>query len=100
MWSTTKTLVYLKALLALAWADGELSNQELNCLKNLALKFRLPAWSWTELAPYLDDPITPQEGQDIIKNFLVLISSPKEKQLLLDSLREMANADKHISSDE
>ncbi len=100
MWSASKNLAYLKVLAALAWADGELGNQELNYLKNLALKFRLPDWAWAELEPCLYDAITREEAQKLLKNFLGLISGSKDKQRLLDTLQEMAKADEQISPGE
>ncbi len=41
MRSEAPNLALLKCLAAIAWADGELSNEELNYLKHLALKFNL-----------------------------------------------------------
>ena len=57
MRSETKKLAMLKCLAAIAWADKELSNEELNYLKHLALKFNLSDESWRKLEPYFDDPI-------------------------------------------
>ncbi len=100
MWTASKKLAYLKALAALAWADGDLSNQELNYIKTLARKFNLPNQAWRELDPCLEDYIPPDEADGLLKSFLDLIGAPDEKRLLLDSLKEMADADDEISPEE
>ncbi len=100
MRSEAKKLALLKCLAAIAWADKELSYEELNYLKHLALKFNLPDESWKNLEPYLDDPIPLEEGEGLIKDFLVHIKTPNEKQELLDALEEMIGADKQVTPQE
>ncbi len=96
----TKNLAFLKALAAIAWADGHLSNDELNYLKHLALKFNLSDKTWVKLEPYLDDPISLEEGEKLIKDFLSRINTPREKKELLDSLEEMIHADQQVTPEE
>ena len=100
MRSETKNLAMLKCLAAIAWADKELSNEELNYLKHLALKFNLSDESWIKLEPYLDDPIPLEEGEGLIKDFLVHIKTPNEKQELLSALEEMIGADQRVTTQE
>ncbi len=95
-----KNLSLLKALAAIAWADGHLSNEELNYLKHLALKFNLSDKAWVKLEPYLDDPVSLGEGETLIKDFLSKINTPKEKKELLDYLEEMINADQQVTPEE
>ena len=48
-----------KLLIAAAWADGELRNEEINSLKDLL--FTLPEISgreWPNLELYMDSPVT------------------------------------------
>lgn len=100
MWTVTKKLSYLKILAALAWADGELTNSELNYIKNLAIKFQLPDKVWNELEPLLYDAITVDEAEVILKNSLGAFSGQVEERKLLDALNDIANADDTISSEE
>lgn len=100
MSSETKKLALLKALAAIAWADGELSNEELNYLKHLALKFNLSDEVWTKLEPYLDDPVSLEEGEGLIKDFLSLINTPQDKKECLSALEEMVNADDRVTPEE
>jgi uncharacterized tellurite resistance protein B-like protein len=100
MQSETKKLAFLKALAAIAWADGELSSEELNYLKHLALKFNLSDSAWNKLEPYLEDSISLDEGETLIRDFLSHINSPGEKQELLGALEEMIQADNRITPEE
>lgn len=100
MSSEVKNLALLKALAAIAWADGELSNEELNYLKHLALKFNLSDETWTKLEPYLDDPVSLEEGEGLVKDFLNRINTPREKEECISSLEEMVNADNRVTPEE
>ncbi len=59
-----------KVLIAAAWADGELNNEEVNIMKDLL--YQLPTGSasgnsfytareWSEIEMYLDSPVPPEE---------------------------------------
>jgi uncharacterized tellurite resistance protein B-like protein len=100
MYSESKNLALLKCLVAIAWADRELCNEELNYLKQLALKFKLTDESWRKLESYLDDPISQEEGEELIRDFLVHIKTPGEKQELLCALEEMIQADQKVTPQE
>ena len=100
MYSDGKKLAYLKVLAALAWADGELSNRELNYLKNLAFKLRLSEDAWRQLEPCLYDAVTAQEARKLLQEFLCLASGAKERRQLLESLKQMARADEKLSEQE
>jgi uncharacterized tellurite resistance protein B-like protein len=100
MWSEAKKLAFLKTLSAIAWADGELDNEELNYLKHLALKFSLSNSNWTKLKPCLEDFIPPDEGEKLLREYLGRINTPGEKQELLNALEEMVRADERITPQE
>lgn len=100
MHSEAKNLALLQCLVAIAWADRKLGNEELNYLKQLALTFKLSDESWRKLEPYLDDPISLEEGEKLIREFLVHIKTSAEKQELLCSLEEMIQADQKVTPKE
>lgn len=100
MHSEAKNLALLKCLVAIAWADRKLDNEELNYLKQLALKFKLSDESWRKLEPFLDDPISLEEGEELIREFLVHIKTSAEKQELLCALEEMIQADQKVTPQE
>ena len=69
--SNFKKLTFLKVLTTVAWADGEVSQSELNILKSFYRKFDLEKHELNELKPYLNAPISRKEkfvtmGEEII----------------------------------
>ena len=73
-----------KVLIAAAWADGEITGEEKNCLKDLL--FRLPevsARDWAALEIYLDHPVGEEERGRLVAELISQISRPSEKDLAL-----------------
>ena len=65
-----------KVLIASAWADGELTNDEVNCIKDLM--FNLPevtATQWAELDIYMDSPVGEAERARLIGDLEEAVSS-------------------------
>ena len=56
--SQFKKMIFLKVLTTVAWADGEVSQAELNILKSFYRKFNLEKHELDELKPYLLSPVS------------------------------------------
>ncbi|MGV7221576.1 MAG: TerB family tellurite resistance protein [Nitrospinales bacterium] len=95
-----KKLTFLKVLSTIAWADGELSNSELNIIKSFYRKFNLDNHQVSELRPYLAAPIPKKEQDDLFRQLVVELKSPKERKEIIKDLEAMANADKKIKDEE
>jgi uncharacterized tellurite resistance protein B-like protein len=91
-----------KVLIAAAWADGEITEEEKQCLKDLL--FHLPdagldagiqmtAQEWERLEMYMDSPIEPAERDRLVADLQDAIRNPNEKEIVLGYLRQMAAAD-------
>ena len=79
-----------KLLIAAAWADGTLSTEEVNGLKELL--FQLPDISgeeWMELELYMVSPVTEEERQRLLNRVLQRITSQTDKALAQDALRKL-----------
>ena len=79
-----------KLLIAAAWADGTLSTEEVNGLKELL--FQLPDISgeeWMELELYMVSPVTEEERQRLLNRVLQRITSQTDKDLAKDALRKL-----------
>ena len=79
-----------KLLIAAAWADGTLSTEEVNGLKELL--FQLPDISgeeWMELELYMVSPVTEEERQRLLNRVLQRITSQTDKDLAKDVLRKL-----------
>lgn len=98
-----------RVIIALAWADGEISNEEINCLKDLLFSLRksgfdevmqFSAQEWARLEMYIETPVSPEERQRLVVDLQNALSSPEQKQVALQALQSMVEADGVVSDDE
>ena len=79
-----------KLLIAAAWADGVLSTEEVNGLKELL--FQLPDISgeeWMELELYMASPVGEAERQRLLDRVLGRMGSVKDKALALETIEKL-----------
>jgi uncharacterized tellurite resistance protein B-like protein len=98
--SQFKKMTFLKVLTTIAWADGEVSQSEFNILKSFFRKFNLDNHELAELKPYLLSPIPKKEKDDLYRQMIADLSSPKEKAEIMDALEAMVAAHKRLKTDE
>lgn len=100
--SNSKVIFALaKVLIAAAWSDGKITEEEIYSLKDLL--FRLPSITgreWANLEMYLETPIDADERKELIEDLGRTISSPEDKKLALKTLEEMVEADGVLSKSE
>lgn len=90
-----------KLLIAAAWADGELSNEEINSLKDLL--FTLPEISgreWTNLEIYMDSPVTSEARETLFRRVASHIKSDRDKDFVVQTLDKLFRADGVVSEEE
>ena len=90
----------LRALAVVAWADGEITNSELNVLKNLYRKLNLSQDEIRQLQPYLRAPVSKQEQTALFKDLTAQMGSKKNRKEALAIVEEMAHADKKLKPQE
>jgi uncharacterized tellurite resistance protein B-like protein len=95
-----KKLTFLKVLSTIAWADGELSNSELNIIKSFYRKFKLNSHQISELRSYLAAPIPKKEQDDLFRQLVAELKSSKERKEIIKDLEAMAYADNKIKDEE
>src|ERR1041385_5249666 len=100
MLTKADALALLKVLLAAAWADARLTHSELNYIKLLAQKFRLTDEDWRELQPYLEDPPSPKEVNDLFDDLLSRLATPFGRNQVVEYLENMIRADEEITAEE
>lgn len=98
--SKFKKMTFLKVLTTIAWADGEISQSEINIFKKFYRKFDLEKNELDELKPYLLSPIAKKEKDELYHQMIAELSSPREKKEIIDALEGMVDAHKRIKSDE
>jgi len=90
-----------KVVIAAAWADGELTTDEINSMKDLL--FHLPeltANQWASIEIYMDSPVNAAERQRLLTELQQRIRSPRERQFAVDALEDMVQADGDITPEE
>jgi uncharacterized tellurite resistance protein B-like protein len=90
-----------KVLIAAAWADGELTHDEVNSMKDLLFFFpQLSARQWASLAIYLEAPVGEAERARLVEDLRNAIRSEAHKELVRRTLDEMVNADGQVTEEE
>jgi uncharacterized tellurite resistance protein B-like protein len=95
-------LTLAKVLVAAAWADGVLSNDEINSMKRDLLT-RIPNLStqqWASVSIYMDSPVDEAERARLIQQLRFQITTPLGKQLVFDALEALVAADGRVTDEE
>ena len=96
----SNALALLKVLIAAAWADSQLSQSELNYIKELARRFDLDDSEWFELQPYIEEPVPEDEQEAVIRDLLSRIGSGSERQEVIRLIEGIIAAADRISDEE
>jgi DNA-binding response OmpR family regulator/tellurite resistance protein len=97
----TLIMTLAKVLIAAAWADGELTHDEVNSMKDLLYRLpQLSAHQWATLEMYIETPIGAAERERLVADLQDAIQSPQDRELALKTLDEMMKADGEVSEEE
>lgn len=97
--SDQRKLDFLRVLIAAAWADGEITCEEMNNLKAYFRELDLDSSELAALQPYLSDPIEDGEARTIIADFLEKARG-QERETLIAAVRDLVLADGELGSGE
>ena len=90
-----------KLVIAAAWADGSLQNQEINSLKDLIFRLGdIGQKEWNELEIYMDSPVGSKETEQLVGQVLGHIKSEADKDFVIATLKKLVEADGVITEDE
>lgn len=98
-----------KVIVAAAWADGEITHDEINSLKDLLFYLprsgngvdgRLTEQEWAELDIYIDSPVGAEERARLIADLQAAVQSEEDKALVMATLQDLAEADGAVSDQE
>ena len=86
----TRMLDLAKVLIAAAWADGEITIDEQNCLKDIIFHLsdtgvQLSAQEWEVLDMYIEAPIGADERARLVADLQGVIQTPDDRQYVLQS---------------
>ena len=90
-----------KLMIAAAWADGELQNEEINALKDLLFNLEdVTGDEWAHLEIYMDSPVSTEEKVNLIRSVLEQIKSEEDKELVVATLEKLVQADGVVTEEE
>ncbi|MGB7116217.1 MAG: TerB family tellurite resistance protein [Anaerolineales bacterium] len=90
-----------KVMIAAAWADGSVSPEEINSLKDLLFQIpEMTASDWSELDMYIETPVGEAERIRLEEELLVQLTTPEDKALAIAALNEVVSADGRVSDSE
>jgi len=90
-----------KLVIAAAWADGELSNDEINALKDLLFNAdEVTAEDWTVLKMYMDAPVGKDEQEELLGRVTDAIRGSADKDLALNTLEHLFGCDGKVTPEE
>ncbi len=90
-----------KVLIAAAWADGELSHDEVNSMKDLLFHLpQLSARQWASLSMYIETPVGEAERARLVEELRDAIRTTRDKELALAALDDMLGADGQVTEGE
>ena len=90
-----------RLVIATAWADRKIVNEEVNTLKDLI--FALPEVSgadWQQLDIYLDSPVGEEERDRLLSAVLNGMQTDDDKQMVMATLHKLIECDGVVSADE
>lgn len=93
-------VLFFKLLMAIAYADDSIDQDEINLLKDFAFEHCLSEEEWQEIDFYRQAKVTEAELEAMTKRILDEIRANVEKQELLTALEEMVDADEYLHEQE
>ncbi|MFC1735557.1 TerB family tellurite resistance protein [Candidatus Hydrogenedentota bacterium] len=101
MSDTNLVMKLAKLVIAVAWADGELSNEEINTLKRLLFRVSdLTGDDWAHLNVYMASPVTESEREELMRSVLESVAGPSDKDLVMTTLTALVEADGKVTTEE
>jgi len=91
---------FLKVLACIAWADEEVTNAELNFIKQFVRRFDLTGEEWVRVELYLDEKVGLEEMKRVTRRFLSQVRRPRERRLLVDAVEQLLTADEKLTDTE
>jgi uncharacterized tellurite resistance protein B-like protein len=93
-------LSFLKVLAAVAWADGQIREEERNRIKTLLNAFELDLAERKEVDALLSRPVGFEEALDLTKEFAASLAGPGVRRRLLEEVERMLGDEVHRTDPE
>jgi uncharacterized tellurite resistance protein B-like protein len=101
-------LTVSKVIIAGAWVDGDLTQEEAESLKDLVYRFShlfpsavgISARQWAELEIYIDSPVSTQERERLFEELRATPLSEEDKAEILAAFQDLIQSDGKITENE
>jgi uncharacterized tellurite resistance protein B-like protein len=99
-------LTLAKVIIAAAWADGEMTLEEINSLKDLLFQLphaggtQLTGREWAMLDMYIESPVGAAERARLLEQLQAALRRPKDRALALSALEDLIQADGVVTDEE
>ena len=91
---------FLKVLACVAWADEEVTNAELNFIKQFVRRFDLSGDEWMQVDLYLSEKVDAEEMRQVTRRFFSRVHRSKERRMLVDAVENLLRADENLTDTE
>lgn len=95
-----RRLAFLKALIAAAWADGELGNQEIRTLSYYLQRFQITDAEYQELQPVLESPVRTDAARALLEQQLAMLNTPEDRRTLMAAVEDLLVVDDQLNPEE
>jgi uncharacterized tellurite resistance protein B-like protein len=98
-----------KVLIAAAWADGEITEDEANSAKDLLFylpqttgmrDMKLTAQEFSLLEMYVDSPVSEAERARLVADLQAAVQTSEDKQFVVSTLNQLVQADGEVTEEE
>lgn len=105
----TVILALARVIVAAAWADGKLTAEEIDSLKDLLFRLphvgpargvQLPAQDWSTLELYMQAPVDVAERARLVAELQDALRTPSDRALAFEALDALVQADGAVTDDE
>ncbi|MCL4868613.1 MAG: TerB family tellurite resistance protein [Anaerolineae bacterium] len=93
-------LALAKVMIAAAWLDGAISEEEYASLRQWLSPLQIGAHEWARLEMYLSSPVDELERERLTKELANLLASTGQKQQVREALQDIIQADGQITQTE
>jgi uncharacterized tellurite resistance protein B-like protein len=102
-------LTLAKVIIAAAWADGEVTLEEINSLKYLLFQLpnvgykqgaRVTGREWALLEMYIESPVDATERARLVEELQARLRTPRDRELAISALEDLISADGVVTKEE
>ena len=85
---------FLKVLACVAWADEEVTQEEMNFIKQFVRRFDLNGDDWAQVEMYLVEKVGAEEMKQVTRRFLQRARRPQQRKMLVEAVEDLLRREK------